>query len=114
MDTLKHNQILDSEIESLKSVEAVNTKMLQSITTQRDHFLRTLSAITKQHRESEEELILKERALKDLEGLYEEKEKQRADFQALYDLMKDERNRFVHHIQVRALRLQCSTVEFLV
>lgn len=98
---MERNQKLMAEIESHKNIEEANSKMLTSLVIQRDHFLRKLSEIKQRRKESEETLVLKEKDVDDLRNLFKDKEKRRMDFQDLYDLVKGERNRIVHHIQVK-------------
>jgi len=98
---LRKNKCLLSEIESHRSIEGANAKAFSVISKQREEAITSLSELKLLISESEEAVVLKEKEVEDWRMLLKEKEKQRSDFQSLYDLMKNERNKFVHHIRVR-------------
>ena len=101
LQTMECSRLLEAEIETHRTAESTHRTTLQTLQRQCDALQRSLSMVTRKTMEVEERRVLREKEMEDLTKLLEEKTQRGVEFQALYDLMKTERNRFVQHIHVR-------------
>lgn len=76
--------------------------MLQKLGSQRDHMTRLLSNNETKLKETSEKAQLKNLEIFDLKNIQKETTKRVRDFQQLYDLVKNQRNKFMNLIQVRS------------
>lgn len=95
----EQNRNLESEIESHKNIEKANIHMHASLISKRDRLQRTLSLIMERQKKAEEDLALKDKNLSSLESLLVEKQKHLAESKELHDLMKKQKNQFLHMIK---------------
>ncbi|GMH35034.1 hypothetical protein BSKO_02902 [Bryopsis sp. KO-2023] len=90
---------LEKEVEVLKVEETERYRMLQKLGSQRDRMTRLLSINESKLRETKEKVHLKDSGIMDLKNVRKETHKRVRDFQQLYDLVKNQRNKFVNLIQ---------------
>ena len=100
LQRMECNRLLEAEMETHRSAESTHRTTLQTLQRQCDGFQRVFSMMTRKTTDAEERRVLREKEMEDLTKLLQEKTQRCVEFQALCDLMKTERNRFVHHIHV--------------
>lgn len=91
-----------AEIVHLKAEEQDRERMIQELTSKRDNASRMVSAKEQKMRDTRYMVKMKENVVMDLKKARKDTIQRVKDFQQLYDLVKNQRNKFVNLIQVCA------------
>lgn len=81
-------------------IDEFREQMLRKLGSQRDRMTRLLSSNEHKLKETLDKIQLKNLEIADLKNVKTETQKRGKDFQQLYDLVKNQRNKFVNLIQV--------------
>eukprot|EP00803_Ostreobium_quekettii_P006560 evm.model.scf_488EXC.2 EVM.evm.TU.scf_488EXC.2 scf_488EXC:5873-12696(+) len=87
---------LEKEVEALKRDETDRCRAIQKLGSVRDRMSRMVSMKTVKLRETREQVQLKDLVITDLKNVQREAHRRVRDFEQLYDLVKNQRNKFVN------------------
>ncbi|KAK9829922.1 hypothetical protein WJX72_008666 [[Myrmecia] bisecta] len=93
-------QALEAEVAALRREEAERLIVQRDLATQRDRIGRTAAEKTRALKETLETIALKQIVLQDLKRARKDTMSRVQDFQQLYDLVKNQRNKFVSLVGV--------------
>jgi len=90
---------LEAEVAALKAEEQERERYISDLTGRRDNMCRVASSKTEKYRETRELAKTKQLIANDLRRKRKDTVRRVKDFQQLYDLVKNQRNKFVNLIQ---------------
>lgn len=105
-ETISQWACLQSSLEC--NIVSFREQMLWKLGSQRDRMTRLLSSNEFKLKETLDKVQLKDLEIADLKNVRTETQKRGKDFQQLYDLVKNQRNKFVNLIQARCTLLALS------
>lgn len=91
---------LEKEVEVLKQDESDRYQVIQKLGSLRDRMSRMLSQKSVKLRETKEKVHLRDLVITDLKNVQKDTHKRVRDFEQLYNLVKNQRNKFVNLNQV--------------
>ena len=95
--------VLQAEVVTLKAEELERERHIKELSIKRDNASRQVSVSIQKQKESQELVKMKELVGEDLKKARKDTVRRVKDFQQLYELVKNQRNKFVNLIQVRPM-----------